>query len=123
VPYKHSAINSALIKERFYAGEAIIATLVGIAISEYGAGLFAPNSWGGGDGIDKITLEITRVVIALAVFAIGVELPQAYIKRHWRSMSIMLGPTMIFGWLISGAFVYLLVPAINFLDALVIAAV
>lgn len=62
-----------MIKERFYAGEAIIATLVGIAISEYGAGLFAPNSWGGGEGIDEITLEITRVVIALAVFAIGVS--------------------------------------------------
>jgi len=71
-------VFSALIKERFYAGEAIIATVVGIALSEYGAGLFAPNSWGGGEGIDEITLEITRVVIALAVFAIGEDHPKLY---------------------------------------------
>lgn len=70
-------------------GEAIIATVMGIALG-YAAGGFIPRTWGG--NFDLVTLEVTRVVIALSVFAVGVELPKAYALRHWRSLSILLGP-------------------------------
>lgn len=89
----------------------------------YGANIFSPTEWGGGGHADGITLEVTRVVIALSVFAIGVELPRAYVLRHWKSLVFLLGPVMLVGWMVSGAFIYALIPKLNFLDSLVIAAV
>jgi sodium/hydrogen antiporter len=43
---------------------------------------------------DTITLEFTRVVLAIGVFAIGVELPKAYMARHWKSLFFLLVPVM-----------------------------
>lgn len=42
-----------------------------------------------------------RIVLATGLFAIGVELPKAYVAEHARSLLIMVVPTMAFGWLIS----------------------
>lgn len=88
---------SLLIKERLYIGEAVIATLVGIIIGPYAANLFDPGDWGGGNDsvVEEITLEVTRVVIAIGVFAVGVELPKAYMKKHWKSLAFLLGPVMV----------------------------
>jgi NhaP-type Na+/H+ or K+/H+ antiporter len=88
---------SLLIKERLYIGEAVIATLTGIIIGPYAANLFDPGDWGGGNDsvVEEITLEVTRVVIAIGVFAVGVELPKAYMKKHWKSLAFLLGPVMV----------------------------
>lgn len=69
---------SSFFKERLYLGEAPIATIFGIILGPHVSGLVDPYSWGGGDHAltDEITLEITRVVIAISVFAVGVELPK-----------------------------------------------
>jgi hypothetical protein len=50
-------------------------------IGPYGANVFDPRDWGGGVGgtSDEITLELTRVVLAIGVFAIGVELPKVIV--------------------------------------------
>ncbi|KAI5481360.1 Cation/H+ exchanger [Pseudohyphozyma bogoriensis] len=113
---------SGLIKERIFIGEAIIATLFGIAFSGYAAGIFAPRAWAEGHHFDDITLELTRIVIALSVFAVGVELPKAYVWRHIKSLSFLLGPVMLFGWMISAALMYAIIPGLEFLPALVVAA-
>lgn len=62
----------------------------------YGAGVFDPRSWANGneETTNTITLEFTRVVLAIGVFAIGVELPKAYVARHWKSLFFLLGPVM-----------------------------
>lgn len=62
----------------------------------YGAGVFDPRSWANGneETSNTITLEFTRVVLAIGVFAIGVELPKAYVARHWKSLFFLLGPVM-----------------------------
>ncbi|GAA5939840.1 uncharacterized protein JCM15063_004319 [Sporobolomyces koalae] len=113
---------SGFIKERMYIGEAIIATCFGIAFSAYGAGIFAPRTWAEGHHTDEITLELTRIVIALSVFAVGVELPKAYVLRHWKSLAMLLGPIMLMGWMIAGALMYAIIPGLEFLPALVLAA-
>ncbi|KAJ7685979.1 hypothetical protein B0H17DRAFT_1204529 [Mycena rosella] len=41
---------------------------------------------------NTITLELTRVVLAIGVFAIGVELPKAYMRRHRKSLFFLLAP-------------------------------
>ena len=38
------------------------------------------------------TLEFTRIVIAIGVFAVGVELPKGYVYRHWKSLFFFLVP-------------------------------
>ena len=62
----------------------------------YGANIFDPRDWGDGNDevVNEITLEFTRVVLAIGVFAIGVELPKQYMKKHWQSLAMLLGPIM-----------------------------
>lgn len=69
---------SAFIKEKLYLGEAPIATIFGIILGPHVSGLIDPYKWGGehDEVRDEITLELTRVVIAISVFAAGVELPK-----------------------------------------------
>jgi len=59
----------------------------------YGLKIFDPRSWGNNTS-EGITLEFTRVVIAIGVFAVGVELPKKYIYRHWKSLFFLLVPVM-----------------------------
>ncbi|KAL7408912.1 Sodium/hydrogen exchanger family-domain-containing protein [Mrakia frigida] len=115
---------SLFIKEKAFIGEAVIATLVGIIVGPYVTGGFDPRSWGGAneDTVNDITLEVTRVVIAISVFAVGVELPKAYMKKHWKSLAFLLGPVMVFGWFVSAALIYGIIPGLSFLSSLVIAA-
>jgi sodium/hydrogen antiporter len=62
----------------------------------YGANIFDPRSWGNDtdEVTNNITLEFTRIVIAIGVFAIGVELPKKYMYRHWKSLFFLLVPVM-----------------------------
>ncbi|KAI0647955.1 Sodium/hydrogen exchanger family-domain-containing protein [Trametes meyenii] len=115
---------SLFIREKLYIGEAIWAFVFGVVIGPYGANIFDPRGWGGGNNevINTITLEVTRVVLAIGVFAIGVELPKAYMQKHWKSLLFLLGPVMTWGWFVSGALIYALIPGLNFLSSLAVAA-
>ncbi|KAG7091677.1 hypothetical protein E1B28_010697 [Marasmius oreades] len=115
---------SLFLREKLYIGEACWAFAFGIIIGPYGANIFNPRGWGGGDEAmsNTITLEITRVVLAIGVFAIGVELPKAYMLRHWKSLFFLLGPVMTWGWFVSAGFIFALVPGLNFLSSLAVAA-
>jgi len=64
------------------------------SLGPYGAGVFDPRSWGDHKTETNITLELTRVVLAIGVFAIGVELPKAYMRQHWKSLMFLLIPVM-----------------------------
>jgi len=110
---------SSVIKERLYIGEATVATLCGIIFGPHAAGLIDPSTWG---NADQITLEFSRIVLVVQCFAVGAELPRAYMEKHWRSVLFLLVPVMTFGWLITSLFIYGLVPSLNWLDSLVVAA-
>ncbi|KAL1921827.1 uncharacterized protein VTP21DRAFT_10469 [Calcarisporiella thermophila] len=110
---------SLFIKEKLYLSEAFVASLVGLVFGPAIAGLILPNSWG---NVDVITLNFTRVVIAVQVMAAGVALPKAYLWKEIRSLLVLLVPVMTWMWLISGLAIWLLIPGINLLEALVIAA-
>ncbi|KAL9931627.1 hypothetical protein V8E36_009413 [Tilletia maclaganii] len=120
---------SLFIKEKLYLGEAPLAALFGIIVGPAVIGIFDPSHWAsnttrapGGMVTNEITLEIMRVTIALSVFAVGVELPRKYLLRHWKSILFLLGPVMVWGWLVTGALIYVIIPGLNFLDSLVVAA-
>jgi Na(+)/H(+) antiporter len=110
---------SLVIKEKLYIGEATVATIVGIIFGPHAANLFDPGTWG---NTDKITLELSRIVLVVQCFAVGVELPKAYMERHWRSVTFLLVPVMTYGWLITSLFIWWMVEPLNWLEALVCAA-
>ncbi|KAJ6779278.1 Sodium/hydrogen exchanger family-domain-containing protein [Mycena vulgaris] len=114
---------SLLLREKLYIGEACWAFLFGVVIGPYGANIFNPRGWASSEETaNTITLELTRVVLAIGVFAIGVELPKAYMRRHWKSLFFLLCPIMIWGWFVSAALIFALIPGLNFLSSLAVAA-
>ncbi|KAJ7764107.1 Sodium/hydrogen exchanger family-domain-containing protein [Mycena maculata] len=116
---------SLLLREKLYIGEACWAFLFGVVMGPYGANIFNPRGWGGDneDTVNTITLELTRVVLAIGVFAIGVELPKAYMRRHWKSLFFLLGPVMIWVRLVyCGGIHFLMIPGLDFLSSLAVAA-
>ncbi|PWN53343.1 hypothetical protein IE53DRAFT_295345, partial [Violaceomyces palustris] len=120
---------SLFIKERLYLGEAPIAAAFGIIVGPLAINLFNPAGWGGENGetpggniTNEVTLEVMRVTIALSVFAVGVELPKKYLLRHWQSIAMLLGPVMIWGWMVTSLFIYALIPGLDFLNSMVVAA-
>ena len=112
------AFFSHFVRNRLHLSEPPLATLIGIIFGPRVAGVLDPRKWG---FEDRITQEATRVVVGLQVFVVGVELPKAYFKRHWKSVAMMLGPVMLFSWLITAVFVYLLLRT-DFSTALIIGA-
>ncbi|KAF1933261.1 uncharacterized protein M421DRAFT_51473 [Didymella exigua CBS 183.55] len=111
---------SSVIKERLYIGEATVATLCGIIFGPHAANLIDPGTWG---NVDFITLEFSRIVLVVQCFAVGVELPKAYMEKHWRSVILLLIPVMTFGWLMTSLFIWGLFNShVNWLDSLCIAA-
>ena len=110
---------SLFVKEKLYIGEATVATICGVIFGPHAANLFNPLSWG---NTDQITLECSRVVLVVQCFAVGVELPKAYMERHWRSVVFLLVPVMTFGWLITSLFIWWMIDPLTWLESLACAA-
>ncbi|KAI4133550.1 MAG: hypothetical protein LQ347_002129 [Umbilicaria vellea] len=99
------ALFSLLIRNRLHVSEPPLATVIGIAFGPRGVGVLDPHSWG---WQDNITQEATRVIVGIQCFAVGGELPKAYFARHWKSVGMMLGPVMVYGWMVTALCAYLL---------------
>ncbi|KAG0168693.1 hypothetical protein DFQ28_000847 [Apophysomyces sp. BC1034] len=110
---------SMFLKEKLFLSEAFVAVIVGILAGPLVTNGINPYSW---RDSDEITKQLTRCVIAIQVMAVGIELPKHYMKKEWLTMFMLLLPVMIFMWLVSGLFIWCLIPPINYLDALVISA-
>ena len=110
---------SLFVKEKLYIGEATIATICGLIFGAHAANLFNPLEWG---NTDKITLEASRIVLVVQCFAVGVELPKAYMERHWKSVALMLGPVMTYGWLVTSLFIWWMVEPLTWLESLALSA-
>ncbi|KAF8530453.1 Sodium/hydrogen exchanger family-domain-containing protein [Hysterangium stoloniferum] len=111
---------SLLVRQRLYIGESILATAFGIIIGPHCANVINPRTWG--TDTNAITLEVMRITLATGLFAIGAELPRAYLAQHWRSLTIMVIPTMAFGWIVCASFMFWFFPGLGFISALCISA-
>ncbi|KAG5518606.1 hypothetical protein PMAC_003003 [Pneumocystis sp. 'macacae'] len=107
---------SLFIKQKLYIGEAsivsVVATIVGIVFGPYSINIFDPGSWG----------NLSRIVLIVQVFAVGVELPKGYVLKHWRSLVMLLFPVMTLGWIITSTIMYLSIPHLFFVEALILGA-
>lgn len=108
---------SLFLKEKIYIGEATVATIYGLIVGPHCLNWFAPTTWGNSD---YITIEISRIVLIVQIFAVAVELPKKYMLRHWWSITMLLFPVMTYGWLLSSVFIWKLVPTLRWVEALCI---
>jgi NhaP-type Na+/H+ or K+/H+ antiporter len=136
------SLVSYIVKERAYISQAVLALGVGIALGPIGLDWISPARWcicgcramdcDGTDAAhrtnhnpeiqDKLTFEITRVVLGIQVLFTGIGLPQRYLAHAWRSLSVVLLPLMIAMWLVSSLIVFLVVPDLTFAESLCIGA-
>ncbi|KAF9932259.1 hypothetical protein BGZ67_004853 [Mortierella alpina] len=110
---------SLFVKEKLFISEAFVATAFGIIMGPYAIGIFNPVSW---DQYDTVTLEFTRIVIAVQVMAAGVSLPRSYMVKERRSLFMMIVPLMIMMWLTSALLIWGMIPDLDFVEAMVLAA-
>ncbi|KAF9574658.1 hypothetical protein EC968_005888 [Mortierella alpina] len=110
---------SLFVKEKLFISEAFVATAFGIIMGPYAIGIFNPVSW---DHYDTVTLEFTRIVIAVQVMAAGVSLPRSYMVKERRSLFMMIVPLMIMMWLTSATLIWGMIPDLDFVEAMVLAA-
>ncbi|AMD18990.1 HBR089Wp [Eremothecium sinecaudum] len=113
------SLVSLFVKEKLYIGESTCAVIFGLIVGPHCLNWFDPTEWG---NTDAITLEISRMVLCLQIFAVAVELPKKYMLKHWLSVTMLLVPVMTTGWLIIGLFIWLLIPGLNFSSSLLISA-
>ncbi|KAL9105324.1 MAG: hypothetical protein Q9227_009491 [Pyrenula ochraceoflavens] len=98
------ALFSRFIRNRLHLSEPPLAVVFGIIFGPFVLDILSPRKWGLGDNVVQ---ETTRLIVGIQCFAIGIELPKFYFSGHWRSVLMMLGPVMAFGWLICTLFVHL----------------
>ncbi|KAK7050604.1 Na-H-exchanger domain-containing protein [Favolaschia claudopus] len=111
---------SLLVKEKLYINEVILGTVFGVIVGPKGANVFDPRGWG--SSTNEITLEVMRVILGTGLFAIGVELPGSYMKKHLRGLLVLVVPTMAFGWVIVAGILHGIFPNLVFISCLAIAA-
>ncbi|KAK9449129.1 Sodium/hydrogen exchanger family-domain-containing protein [Limtongia smithiae] len=110
-------VSSYVVKERLYISEALPALVVGAVFKK--ANVIRPEQYG---NVENITREFSRLVIGVQLVMAGVQLPAKYLQRQWRSLTILLGPVMTVMWIVSSLIVYLCIPGLRFIDALIIAS-
>ncbi|PHH72982.1 hypothetical protein CDD82_5717 [Ophiocordyceps australis] len=126
---------SFLLKEHFYLSEALIALLVGAGFGPHGVNWIRPKDYAGchehgvsavecADMLDALTLNFCRLVLGVQLVLAGVQLPNKYLWREWRSLMLLIGPGMACMWLATSLLVWLLVGSgsMSFLHALAVGA-
>ncbi|CAI6327701.1 unnamed protein product [Periconia digitata] len=115
-------IISVKVKQVWYLGEALPAVILGIILGPISAKFLDAEKWGSAVEGQKeaITLGICRVVIGVQLVMAGIQLPAKYIHKNWKEMATLLLPVMTIMWLCTGLCIYITIPKISFLAALVI---
>lgn len=98
----------------------VLGTLFGVMMGPHCANAFNPRSWLTEQ--NDLTLEIMRITLAVGLFAIGVELPGAYMWEHARGLIVLVVPTMTIGWVVVAGFIRLLFPSLDYVSCLLISA-
>ncbi|KAF2003676.1 ORMDL-domain-containing protein [Amniculicola lignicola CBS 123094] len=99
------ALFSILIRNRLHLSEPPLATVFGIAVGPRGLAVLTPYKWG---FTDDVIHEFTRLIVGVQCFAVGLELPEHYMSATWKSLSMLLGPVMSYGWIVCAIFIKLM---------------
>ena len=113
---------SYLLKEKFYLAEALISTFAGLVFSPHATNFLKPLDYANNNEVDleTVTLYFSRLVLGVQLVLAGVQLPSKYLRREWKSLSLLIGPGMCAMWICTSLLVWAMVPNINILFALAI---
>lgn len=112
------SLCSLYLKDHLYVSEALISTTVGAILGSLNLPSFKYFKTTG------LIFHFARLLLALQIMTSGIQLPSAYLKRHWKSVAILLGPVLLISWLVSSVLVYLLFwDMINWREAMLIGAI
>lgn len=98
--------------------------LAGVAFSPHAANFIRPFDYALGSprNLDLITLYFTRLVLGVQLVLAGVQLPARYLQTQWKSLALLLGPSMAAMWMCSSLVIWVMVPNLSFLHALIVGA-
>lgn len=99
------ALFSLFIRNHLHLSEPPLAVLFGALLGPHVLKVITPREWGLDDTIIQ---ELTRAILGIQCFAVGIELPKLYFNRHWPSVFMLLGPVMAFSWAITSLFAALI---------------
>lgn len=107
------ALFTHLIRNTLHLSEPPIATLYGILLGPLVFNVFSPTSTPSHPAPtdnDNFTQELTRLILAIQCFAVGIQLPAHWFleRAHYLSIFSFLVPVMSYSWLIASLFAYLL---------------
>lgn len=77
---------------------------------------------GSQENVQLITFYLSRLVLGVQLVIVGIQLPQRYLIREWRSLAVLLLPGLTAMWLCSSLFIWIIVPGLDILPALAIGA-
>ena len=94
------ALGAAVLRRRVrVVSEPMLATALGAALGPFGLGLLDLAAWG-----DPLVVveQTARLTLGIAVVATALRLPSGYARQHARTIALLLGPTMLLMWAVSG---------------------
>ncbi|KAJ3296793.1 hypothetical protein HK104_001209 [Borealophlyctis nickersoniae] len=97
--------------------------MLGIIVSPVALNLWDSenDAFGGTHNLDRLTLEVSRVVLCIQCMAAGISLPGKYVSTVRLSMFVLLGPVLVISWLITTLGMRLIM-GLGWYECLVIAA-
>ncbi|OAA70600.1 Na(+)/H(+) antiporter 2 [Cordyceps fumosorosea ARSEF 2679] len=124
---------SYLLKEHFYLSEALISMVIGVAFGPKGAQFIRPEQYAGCPqndlsptqceaNIDAITLDFSRLVLAVQLVLAGVQLRSKYMWLEAKSVLLLVGPGMAMMWIATSLLVWGLLGTPSFLHAMAVGA-
>lgn len=113
---------SYLLKEKFYLSEALISTFAGLTVSPHGTNFIKPLDYARGspEDLEYITLYFSRLVLDIQLVLAGVQLPSKYLRKEWKSLSLLLSLGMCAMWISTSLLVYAMVPNLKWIFALAV---
>lgn len=101
----------------------MVAVLAGVFLAHI-VSFLQPHEYAcrGPEDVKSITLEFSRLVLAVQLLLAGVQLPSRYMRTAWKSLFYLLGPGLTLSWLITGLIIWGVLPRLGLVGGLTIAA-
>lgn len=102
------ALSTHLVRNTLHLSEPPLATLYGILLGPLLLNILSPSSSPSLDN-DAFTQELTRLVLSIQCFAVGIQLPARWFlaRPHLLSVGALLGPVMATSWLLTSVLAHL----------------